>query len=64
MKPELSDTDVDQILEGLDESTLGEWELGFVKNVRLWWVQKRVMSPKQRKRLAELWRKAHEPKRN
>ncbi len=62
MKNELSDADVDLILDGLDESKLGEWEKGFVTSVRTWWKQKRKLSDKQKKRLGELWRKEHDPK--
>jgi hypothetical protein len=63
MKPtELTDAMVDQILEGLDESKLGEWEQGFLTSVRNWWKQKRKLSDKQKKRLSELWEKQHDPK--
>jgi hypothetical protein len=63
MKPtELTDSMIDQILEGLDESKLGEWEQGFIKSVRTWWTQNRKLSDKQKKRLDELWRRQHDPK--
>lgn len=62
MKNELTDGMVDQILEGLDETKLGEWEKGFVTSVRSWWKQRRKLSDKQKKRLNELWEKQHDPK--
>jgi hypothetical protein len=63
MKPdELSDSAINQILEGLDETQLSEWEKGFVTSVKAYWKRNKKLSDKQKKRLNELWRKQHEPK--
>ena len=62
MKNELSDADVDLILDGLDESKLGEWEKGFVSSVKTYWQKNKKLSDKQKKRLIELWNKQHTPK--
>jgi hypothetical protein len=62
MKKELTDADLDLIFESLDESKCSDWEKEFVKSTRTWWKQKRVLSPKQKKRLEELWRHQHDPK--
>jgi hypothetical protein len=65
MKPQeapLSDSAINQILEGLDASKLGEWEREFFVSVKTYWQKNKRLSPKQSKRLAEMWKKAHEPK--
>ncbi len=58
----LTESAITQILDGLDDSKLSEWEQGFIASVRTWWKKTKRLSPKQSKRLAELWAKQHEPK--
>ena len=58
---ELTDSAINQILDNLDESKLSDWEKGFVKSVREWWKRRKKLSDKQKDRLAEMWRKQHQP---
>jgi len=58
----LTDSAINQILDNLDDSKLGEWEKSFVTSVRAYWKKNKKLSPKQSLRLAELWRKQHDPK--
>jgi len=51
MSPEL----VEHVLQNINEVGLSEWELKFVKNVRLYWKRHRELSEKQMKRLREIW---------
>jgi len=65
MKPQeaqLTEAGIDQILANLDITHLGDWERSFFTSVQAYWKKNRKLSPKQSKRLAELWKKAHEPK--
>ena len=64
MKPQeaLSESAISQILDNLDDSKLGDWEKQFVVSVRAYWKKHKKLSDKQSKRLAEIWKKQHEPK--
>jgi hypothetical protein len=65
MKPQdaqLTEAGIDQILANLDITHLGDWERSFFTSVQTYWKKNRKLSPKQSKRLAEMWKKVHEPK--
>jgi hypothetical protein len=63
MKPqaEMTDAMADQILSGVDESKLSEWEKGFITSLRSWRKKGGKLSEKQAKRLKELWEGQHKP---
>jgi hypothetical protein len=65
MKPQeapLSDSAINQILDNLDASKLGEWEREFLVSVKTYWQKNHKLSLKQGKRLKEMWEKQHAPK--
>jgi hypothetical protein len=62
MKTELTDANINQILDHLDDSKLGEWEKGFLISIRTQWKKNRKLSEKQSKRLGEIWERQHAPK--
>ena len=51
----LDDKQIDAILANLDPIKLSKWEFDFLESVKTWWKQRRKLSPKQVKRLSELW---------
>ena len=59
--PKLTDQELVQVLKTIDWSKLTEWEVSFVKNVTAYWGQFGRVSEKQRRRLAEVWRRLHSP---
>jgi len=65
MKPQeapLTEAGINQILDNLDITHLGDWEREFLTSVQAYWRKNKRLSPKQSKRLAEIWKKTHEPK--
>ena len=65
MKPQeapLSDSAINQILEGLDASKLDDWSREFFASVKTYWQKNHKLSPKQGKRLKEMWERQHAPK--
>jgi hypothetical protein len=57
MKEPLDEKAIDSILTNLDPIKLSKWEFDFVDSVKIWWKQRRKLSPKQTKRLGEIWDK-------
>lgn len=60
---ELTDSVIDQMLAGIDDSKLDdEWNQQFMTNIREWWKKSRKLSDKQKRRLRELWEGQNVPK--
>ena len=52
-----TDEMLDRLFANVDETKLSKWEFDFVTSTSVWWKKNRKLSDKQRKRLAEIWRK-------
>ncbi len=63
MNEPLTDELIDHVLQNISDDQLTEWEVGFLKSVRLYWKKSRRLSEKQKKRLQELWMELHNAKR-
>jgi hypothetical protein len=48
---------LDHIFTNLDTSKLDAWNQDFVASTKSWWKDKKKLSDKQKKRLADLWEK-------
>jgi hypothetical protein len=57
-----TDQQVDRFFKEIDESPLGEWETKFMLSTRTYWLKSRRLSPKQRARLSEIWKRQHPPR--